>query len=52
MISEGVTAGVQYGSPKVNLFCVSVPVLSEHSTSIPAQFFHRSQVRDDGFLVS
>ena len=36
MSSGRVTPLMQKGSPKLNLFCVSVPVLSEQSTSIPA----------------
>ena len=36
MTSSAVTPSTQNGSPSVSLFWVSVPVLSEHSTSTPA----------------
>ena len=51
MTSAAETSSTLNGSPSVSLFCVSVPVLSEHSTSTPANSSIADQLAHDRLFL-
>ena len=48
--SPGLVPSTRNGSPRVSLFCVNVPVLSEQSTSMPANSSIEAKGRHDGLV--